>query len=68
MNKIFLVIALCLSNSVFAQNVATINGNPITKDELDSTLKSLRLKNASAEQRQAVLNELISRDVLVLRG
>ncbi|WP_071058525.1 peptidylprolyl isomerase [Pelistega sp. MC2] len=68
MNKIFLVIALCLSNSVFAQNVATINGNPITKDELDSTLKSLRLKNASAEQRQAVLNELISRDVLVLEA
>lgn len=47
-----------------AQNIATVNGKPITQTEFDNTLKSLRIKDPSAEQRQAILNELINRDVL----
>lgn len=47
-----------------AQNIATVNGKPITKTELDNALKTLHVKTPSAEQRQAILNDLINRDVL----
>ncbi len=64
MKRLFLVAALSATLPAMAQNVATVNGHAITQAELDSTLKALRIENASPEQRKSILDEIISRDVL----
>lgn len=64
MKKILLIAALSISFPAMANNIATVNGHPITAEEFNYTLKSLRIENASEEQRKAVLNEIINRDLL----
>lgn len=64
MKRLLLIAALGTALPAMAQNVATVNGHAITQAELDSTLKALRIENASPEQRKSILDEIISRDVL----
>lgn len=64
MKRLLLIVALGTALPAMAQNVATVNGHAITQAELDSTLKALRIENASPEQRKSILDEIISRDVL----
>ncbi len=59
--------ALALAAPVYAQNVATVNGKPITKANVDEFVKLLATQGAadSPQLREQVKEELINRQVMV---
>ena len=59
--------ALALAAPVYAQNVATVNGKPITKANVDEFVKLLGTQGAadSPQLREQVKEELINRQVMV---
>lgn len=65
MKRLFLVTALSVALPAMAQNVATVNGKSITKAEVDAALKTLRIEKPTADQRKAVINQLVNRSVLL---
>lgn len=65
MKRLFLVTALSVALPAMAQNVATVNGKNITKSEVDAMAKSLRIEKPTADQRKAIIDQLVNRDVLV---
>lgn len=64
MKKLFLAASLAVAFPAMAQNVATVNGQGISEAEFDYTLKAVGITEATAEQRKALLEEVINRDVL----
>lgn len=64
MKKLFLIASLSMAFPVMAQDVATVNGQPISQAELDFTLKAVGIPTATEDQRKALLEEVINRDVL----
>lgn len=64
MKKIFLIASLAVAFPAMAQNVATVNGKPISQAEFDYTLKAVGISNATPDQRKDLLDEVINRDVL----
>ena len=59
--------ALALAAPIYAQNVATVNGKPITKANVDEFVKLLGTQGAadSPQLREQVKEELINRQVMV---
>ena len=59
--------ALALAAPIYAQNVATVNGKPITKANVDEFVKLLATQGAadSPQLREQVKEELINRQVMV---
>ena len=59
--------ALALATPIYAQNVATVNGKPITKANVDEFVKLLGTQGAtdSPQLREQVKEELINRQVMV---
>ena len=59
--------ALVLAAPIYAQNVATVNGKPITKANVDEFVKLLATQGAadSPQLREQVKEELINRQVMV---
>ena len=59
--------ALVLAAPIYAQNVATVNGKPITKANVDEFVKLLGTQGAadSPQLREQVKEELINRQVMV---
>ena len=59
--------ALALATPIYAQNVATVNGKPITKANVDEFVKLLSTQGAadSPQLREQVKEELINRQVMV---
>ena len=59
--------ALALATPIYAQNVATVNGKPITKANVDEFVKLLGTQGAtdSPQLRDQVKEELINRQVMV---
>lgn len=59
--------ALALAAPIYAQNVATVNGKPITKANVDEFVKLLSTQGAadSPQLREQVKEELINRQVMV---
>lgn len=66
MKRLILVAALALALPVQAQNAATVNGQPIAQAEIDSMMRALTARGMedSAENRQRVLDQLITAEVL----
>jgi len=59
--------ALALAAPIYAQNVATVNGKPITKANVDEFVKLLGTQGAtdSPQLREQIKEELINRQVMV---
>ena len=64
MKKLLLIASLSMALPAMAQTVATVNGQSISQAELDFTIKAVGLQSVNDEQRKAILDEVINRDVL----
>lgn len=65
MKRLFLVTALSIALPAMAQNVATVNGKAISKSDLDNLAKSFRIEKPTADQRKALIEELVNRNVML---
>jgi peptidyl-prolyl cis-trans isomerase C len=66
--RLLLALIAMVAAPAFAQNVATVNGKPITKAKVDQLIKTATSQNNAPETpelREMAKNELISREVLL---
>ncbi|OBX05846.1 hypothetical protein QV08_11300 [Gallibacterium salpingitidis] len=65
MKPLVLALALGLALPAMAKDVATVNGKAITDTAVNNIFSALNISKPTTEQRTAIINQLVNRDVLL---
>ncbi|OBW95850.1 peptidylprolyl isomerase [Gallibacterium salpingitidis] len=65
MKPLVLALALGLALPAMAKDVATVNGKAISDTAVNNIFSALNISKPTTEQRKAIINQLVNRDVLL---